>query len=118
MNVSGKSILILSMIVVTLFCTTSIVSGVPLYDSINVSLSTIGQGQSWMLTGSAPGYENLQVWMFGPVEVLFFVQKIEPDGSYTISLLPEKTREMDPGNYHAILQFPHEPGLYDIQVKD
>jgi len=118
MNVSGKGILILSVIVVILFCTTPMVSGVPLYDSINVSSSTFGQGQSWILTGSAPGYENLQVWMFGPVEVLFFVQKIEPDGSYTISLLPEKTREMDPGNYHAVIQFPHEPGLYDIQVKD
>lgn len=96
----------------------SIVSGVPLYDSINVPSSTIGQGQSWLLTGSAPGYENIQVWIFGPVEVLFFIQKVEPDGSYTISLLPEKTRDMDPGNYHAVLQFPHETGLYDIRVKD
>lgn len=118
MNVSGKSILIMSMIVAALLCTTSTVSGVPLYDSINIPSSTISQGQPWILTGSAPGYENIQVWIFGPVEVLFFIQKVEPDGSYTISLFPEKTREMDPGNYHAVLQFPHEPGLYDIRVND
>jgi len=118
MHVFGKRIIITSIVVVTLLCSISIVSGVPLYDSINVPSSTIRQGQPWLLNGSAPGYENIQVWVFGPVEVLFFVQKIEPDGSYTVSLLPENTREMDPGNYHAVIQFPHEPGLYDIRVKD
>ncbi len=117
-QVFGKRIIVTPIVVVALLCTISIVSGVPLYDSINISSSTIDQGQTWMVTGFAPGYENIQVWIFGPVEVLFFLQKIEPDGSYTISLLPEKTREMDTGNYHAILQFPHEPGLYDIRVKD
>jgi hypothetical protein len=118
MNVSGKSILIILMTVVTLLAMIPGVSGAPLYDSVNVSSFSIEQGKPWMLNGSATGFKNIQVWIFGPVEVLFFLQKVEPDGSYTISLLPEKTREMDPGNYHAVLQFPHEPGLYDIQVKD
>ena len=117
-NVFRNGVLVTSVIAVIMLTQVSIVSGVPLYDSINVPSSTIGQGQPWMLTGTAPGDENIQVWIFGPVEVLFFIQKIESDGSYSISLLPEKTREMDPGNYHAVLQFPHEPGLYDIRVRD
>ncbi|MFA4823614.1 MAG: hypothetical protein WC593_00500 [Methanoregula sp.] len=118
MKVFRKCIMVTSVVAVILWTLISIVSGVPLYDSINVPSSTVGQGQPWILTGTAPGDENIQVWIFGPVEVLFFLQKVESDGSYSISLLPEKTREMDPGNYHAVLQFPHEPGLYDIRVRD
>lgn len=106
------------MVIVTLWTMVSIVSAVPLYDSINISSFTIGQGQPWMLNGSAPGYPDIQVWIFGHDEVLFFMQGVKPDGSYTISLLPEKTRDMTPGRYHAVLQFPHERGVYDIRVKD
>jgi hypothetical protein len=118
MNVSRKRIIVASMVIVTLWTMVSIVSAVPLYDSINISSFTIGQGQPWMLNGSAPGYTDIQVWIFGPDEVLFFVQAVEPDGSYTISLLPENTRDITPGKYHAVLQFPDERGVYDIRVKD
>jgi len=118
MNVSSKHIVVASIVIVTLWTMLSIVSAVPLYDSINISSFTIGQGQPWMLNGSAPGYTDIQVWIFGPDEVLFFVQAVKPDGSYTISLLPEKIRDMTPGKYHAVLQFPYERGVYDIRVKD
>jgi hypothetical protein len=118
MNVSGKRFMVASMVVVILWTMVSIVSGVPVYDSINISSSTIEQGQPWMLNGSAPGYENVQVWIFGPDEILFLLQGVETDGSYTYSLPPKQARDMTPGKYHAVLQFPHEQGVYDIRVND
>ena len=117
-NLHGRHLTVMSMVMVMFWTMIPIVSAVPLYDSVHVSSSIIGQGQPWILNGSAPGYTGIQVWIFGPGKVVFFKQGIQPDGSYTISLLPEKTRDMTPGTYHTVLQFPDEQGVYDIMVKD
>jgi len=105
-------------ILAILYITVATVSAVPLYDSITLSSPTIEPGQPWMLNGSAPGYQDIQVWIFGSGNVEFFTKRVERNGSYSLIFTPERTRTMIPGRYWVVLQFPNEQEIYDVQVNN
>ena len=80
---------------------------------------SIANGDSFSFTGISPNRNGtvVQVWIFGKEYGNISNFFVKPDGSFTFSLKDYQTKDMKPGTYRIIFQYPRADGTFDISTK-
>jgi len=88
----------------------------PPYQEIVLFSSSISQGKSLVLQGMEPNATALRFWLIGPHEISTTTEQVDPQSAFVYALYPWQTRNMTPGPYHLVIQYPGNNGIFDVMV--
>jgi len=83
---------------------------------ITLSSTSIIQGEPLTLQGTASNSTELRFWLFGSDSLSTTENPVNPQSGFSYSLTADQTRNLTPGLYHLVVQYPGTGGIFDIHV--
>ncbi|MEN6443183.1 MAG: MEMAR_RS02690 family S-layer glycoprotein [Methanoregula sp.] len=98
--------------------TCSIIIKAP-FISATASQSTVAQGDSVFITGTAQGQPSagVQIWILGKNYAVVKSQSVNSDASFSYEVKKEDTKSLSAGQYFVVAQHPMQNNKFDIQYE-
>ena len=86
----------------------------PPYQEIIPFSSSIVQGDPLIVQGTEPNFTSLRIWFIGPDSLSVTDKILNPQEPFVYSLDGGRTRNLTPGEYHLLIQFPGMDGAFGV----
>ncbi len=86
----------------------------PPYQEIIMFSPSIVQGEPFIVQGTEPNFTALRFWLIGPDSFSTTEEKLNPQYPFVYMLNGGQTRNLTPGQYHLVIQFPGTDGIFDV----
>jgi len=86
--------------------------------SATTSQSTVAQGDHIYISGTAEGKpkQGVQIWIFGEKSCLIKTTQVNPNASFSLTLIQQETKTLDLGVYFVIVQHPMMNNEFDVYL--